>query len=140
MAGLKIALLFFMRWSLMLTGAAVLLWHFGRPVLPPGFPLCELPLRHSIVNSDASVKADSFDADCGAFSALRSYVVLTAANVDGRRDGTLVVTFLHIRGDRVHLTWRTTRDLLITYPCGTDVEYLVAKESGVHITIQEEDR
>ena len=57
MAGLKLVLLFVMRWSLMLTGAAVLLWQFGRPVLPPGFPLCELPLRHSSVNSDASVKA-----------------------------------------------------------------------------------
>jgi hypothetical protein len=137
---IRVVLLFLVRWSLMLTGAASLLWYFGRPALPPGFPLCELPLRQSAVNSDSSVKAVSYDAECGAFAGLRSHVVLTAAQVDGRKYGTTVATFFHIRGDKVHLTWRTTRDLLITYPCGTEVEYLVAKESGVHITIEEEDR
>jgi hypothetical protein len=140
MAGIKIALRLLARWALMLTGAAALLWHIGRPMLPAGFPLCELPLKQSTVNSDSSVKAIAYDVECGALSGLRSKVVLTSANDDGRKYGTLVASFYHVHGDRVHLTWRTTRDLLITYPCGAEVEYLVVKESGVRITFQEEDR
>ena len=126
------------RWPLAVVGAATMIWLFGVPLLPPGFPLCQEPAHNFAVNSDESVMATTYSIDCGAMAGRRTDVALSAWYVDGRKQGDVVVTFYGIRGNHVHLTWRSTRDLLITYPCGTEVEYLVAKEHGVHIEIRED--
>src|SRR5207248_2004913 len=51
MKSITFALLVLVRLALMITGAVSLLWYFGSRALPPGFPLCELPVRKSVLNA-----------------------------------------------------------------------------------------
>jgi hypothetical protein len=75
--------------------------------------ICQGPVLQSLNNDDKSVKASLYETDCGAMTATRSIVALSAWYVDGRRWGDPVVTFFGIHGTGVHLTWRNNRELTI---------------------------
>jgi hypothetical protein len=114
-------------------GTVAILW------LAAGYLLggiCQGPILQSLNNDDKSVKASLYETDCGAMTATRSVVALSAWYVDGRRHGDPVVTFFGIHGGGVRMNWRTSRELVISYPANTEIEYAVSKIRGVKIYLQ----
>jgi hypothetical protein len=122
-----------MRILLMAAGGLAIIWFIALYFLGG---MCQGPVLQSLTTGDGSVKASLYESDCGAMTARRTIVALSAPYVDGRRYGDPVVTLLSISGSSVHLTWRTNRDLAISYPASTDVEYAVSKTRGVKIYLQ----
>jgi hypothetical protein len=99
-----------LRGFLMALGTLAIIWIISAYALGG---ICQGPVLQSLNNDDKSVKASLYETDCGAMTATRSIVALSAWYVDGRRWGDPVVTFFGIHGTGVHLTWRNNRELTI---------------------------
>jgi hypothetical protein len=106
---------------------------FGRHFFQDGS--CETTAVKTLTTQDQSVKATAFRRDCGASARTRTLVALSNPNVDGVKDGEVVLTLSGVSDDAsiIRLEWQTNRKQQITYPKGATVEYAVTKTHGVEI-------
>lgn len=86
---------------------------------------------------DSKAKATLYQVDAGAAAATRTYVALSNPQVDGPRNGFVVLTLVNLyeNARQVDLAWQANRLLVITYPAGAQVEYAVSKTRGITIEL-----
>jgi hypothetical protein len=100
-----------------------------RFVLPE---ICETTVIRTVTTDDQSVKATIYKRECGAMAATRVLVALSNSKVDGSKDGDVILTLVHVDDpSKTQLTWTTSRQLTVTYPASSEVEYSVTKTRGV---------